>query len=78
METYRHINHDIIFEDWWTCKNCKAKRPLLNRRNCTQFIENKPEEDLDDSGHEHQRRKKDNNDEKVEKRMMKTTMNQKT
>eukprot|EP00972_Heterocapsa_arctica_P058563 8638072-Heterocapsa_arctica.AAC.1 len=64
MEIFRNINHDIIFEEWWTCKNCKAKGPLLNKRNCTRFIENNPEEDLDDSGHVHKRRTKDNNDEK--------------
>eukprot|EP00972_Heterocapsa_arctica_P012629 1856561-Heterocapsa_arctica.AAC.1 len=50
MERYRKINHDIIFEDWWACKNCKAKGPTLNKRNCTQFTENKSNDDLDDSG----------------------------
>eukprot|EP00972_Heterocapsa_arctica_P085007 12526800-Heterocapsa_arctica.AAC.1 len=68
MERYRTRNHDIIFEDWWTCKNCKAKGPPLNKRNCTHFVENKPEEDPDDSGHGHNKRNKDNDDEKAEKK----------
>eukprot|EP00972_Heterocapsa_arctica_P020163 2976308-Heterocapsa_arctica.AAC.1 len=68
MERYRNRNHDIIFVDWWTCENCKAKGPLLNKSICTHFIDNKPEYALDDSGHEHKRRNKDNNNEKVEKK----------
>eukprot|EP00972_Heterocapsa_arctica_P028367 4170441-Heterocapsa_arctica.AAC.1 len=62
MERYRTRNHDIIFEDWWTCKNCKAKGPLLNESSCTHFIGKKLEDDLDDSGHEHKRRNRDTND----------------
>eukprot|EP00972_Heterocapsa_arctica_P116064 16451232-Heterocapsa_arctica.AAC.1 len=68
MRRYRTINHDIIFGDWWTCKNYKAKGPLLNKRNCTHFTENKAEEEFDDSGHEHNKRNKDNNDENAEKK----------
>eukprot|EP00972_Heterocapsa_arctica_P031859 4693962-Heterocapsa_arctica.AAC.1 len=37
MRRYRETNHDIIFEDWWTCKNCKAKGPHFNKRKCIQF-----------------------------------------
>eukprot|EP00972_Heterocapsa_arctica_P031580 4650939-Heterocapsa_arctica.AAC.1 len=67
MERYRNINHDIFFEDWWACENCKANGPFLNKRNCTHFVENKPGDHLDDSGHEHKQITKDDKDENVEK-----------
>eukprot|EP00972_Heterocapsa_arctica_P010376 1525438-Heterocapsa_arctica.AAC.1 len=34
---YREKNHDIIFEDWWTCENGKAKGPQLNNIKCTKY-----------------------------------------
>eukprot|EP00972_Heterocapsa_arctica_P094151 13884601-Heterocapsa_arctica.AAC.1 len=57
MKRYRKRNHEIVFDDWWACKNCHAKGPELNKRSCINPRHNKAEEDDDDSGHRHNRRK---------------------
>eukprot|EP00972_Heterocapsa_arctica_P024657 3636920-Heterocapsa_arctica.AAC.1 len=60
LKRYRTRDHDVIFDDWWVCRNCKAKGPLLNKRNCTHFNVQKADEDPDDSEQKHDNRKKDN------------------
>eukprot|EP00972_Heterocapsa_arctica_P078435 11566051-Heterocapsa_arctica.AAC.1 len=62
MQRHRANNHDIIFEDWWTCKNCKAKGPQLNKRTCTHFISDKKRTGTyeDEDGHGHNIQNKDN------------------
>eukprot|EP00972_Heterocapsa_arctica_P096732 14271472-Heterocapsa_arctica.AAC.1 len=57
MKRYIKKNHDIIFDEWWACKNCIAKGPELNKRSCVNPRHNHTEEDDDDSGHRHKRRK---------------------
>eukprot|EP00972_Heterocapsa_arctica_P056008 8260031-Heterocapsa_arctica.AAC.1 len=54
---YIHTNHDIIFDEWWACKNCLAKGPELNTINCINPRHNRTEEDDDDDRHRHTRRK---------------------
>eukprot|EP00972_Heterocapsa_arctica_P077640 11451453-Heterocapsa_arctica.AAC.1 len=68
MKRYRTRNHDIIVDDWWACRNCKAKDPLLNKRNCTHFNEQQKDEDPDDSERKHKKRKKDNEEENTDKK----------
>eukprot|EP00972_Heterocapsa_arctica_P106244 15651321-Heterocapsa_arctica.AAC.1 len=59
MRRYRETNHDTIFEDRWTCKNCKAKGPQLNTIKWIKSSEHNKRTgtDDDDDGHEHKRRK---------------------
>eukprot|EP00972_Heterocapsa_arctica_P084638 12466599-Heterocapsa_arctica.AAC.2 len=57
MQRYRRRNLDIVFDDWWACKNCQAKGPELNKRSCANPRHNHAEEDDDDSGHRHNIRK---------------------
>eukprot|EP00972_Heterocapsa_arctica_P034047 5012293-Heterocapsa_arctica.AAC.1 len=26
--------HEVTSEDWWTCKQCKAEGPAMNKTNC--------------------------------------------
>eukprot|EP00972_Heterocapsa_arctica_P052519 7725954-Heterocapsa_arctica.AAC.1 len=68
MKRYRTRNHDVIFDDWWACRNCKAKGPLLNKRNCAHFNDQKIDEDPDDSEHKHNKRKTDNEEENADKK----------
>eukprot|EP00972_Heterocapsa_arctica_P061111 9009652-Heterocapsa_arctica.AAC.1 len=68
MKRYRTRNHDIILDDWWACRNCKAKGPLLNKRNCTHFNEQKIDEDPDDSERKHKRRIPYNEEENADKK----------
>eukprot|EP00972_Heterocapsa_arctica_P023009 3384082-Heterocapsa_arctica.AAC.1 len=58
MRIYRENNHDIMFEDWRTCNNFKAKGPQQNERTCTQYRANKQRTvlDDDDDDHDHKRR----------------------
>ena len=39
MDRYRKIKHDIIFDKWWACRGCKAIGPELNKRDCTNQLE---------------------------------------
>eukprot|EP00972_Heterocapsa_arctica_P005581 824486-Heterocapsa_arctica.AAC.1 len=68
MKRYRTRNHDIIFDDWWACINCKAKGPLLNKINCTHFNAQKINEDPDDSEHKHNKRKTDKEEDNADKK----------
>eukprot|EP00972_Heterocapsa_arctica_P100537 14822925-Heterocapsa_arctica.AAC.1 len=68
MKRYRTRNHDIIFDDWWACRICKAKGPLLSKTNCTHFNEQKIDEDPDDSEHKHNKRKSDNEEDNADKK----------
>eukprot|EP00972_Heterocapsa_arctica_P091107 13443515-Heterocapsa_arctica.AAC.1 len=56
MKRYRHINHDIIFDEWWACENCLAKGPELNTRSCINPGHNGTYEYDDDDRHRHKRR----------------------
>eukprot|EP00972_Heterocapsa_arctica_P031877 4696488-Heterocapsa_arctica.AAC.1 len=42
-----------MFDDWWACKNCLAKGPDLNKKNCISPCHNHIEEDDDDDKHRH-------------------------
>eukprot|EP00972_Heterocapsa_arctica_P033232 4889302-Heterocapsa_arctica.AAC.1 len=68
MKRYRTRNHDISFDDWWACRNCKAKGPLLNNRNCTHINEKKMHEDPDDSEHKHNKRTKEHEEDNADKK----------
>eukprot|EP00972_Heterocapsa_arctica_P054596 8042506-Heterocapsa_arctica.AAC.1 len=68
MKRYTTWNHDIIFVDWWACRNCNAKGPLLNKRNCTHFNEQNIDEDPDDSEHKHTKRNKHKEEEHADKK----------
>eukprot|EP00972_Heterocapsa_arctica_P064909 9581553-Heterocapsa_arctica.AAC.1 len=57
MKRYRNNNHDVIFDEWWACKNCLATGPELNKKNCINPRHNHAEEDDDDDGHGYNRRK---------------------
>eukprot|EP00972_Heterocapsa_arctica_P003816 568604-Heterocapsa_arctica.AAC.1 len=37
LTRYREHNHDIMCEEWWTCKSCKAKGPQLNNIKCVNY-----------------------------------------
>eukprot|EP00972_Heterocapsa_arctica_P075949 11200479-Heterocapsa_arctica.AAC.1 len=65
MRRYTQKNHAYIFEDWWTCKNCKAKGPQLNKRKCTNHIAGKrgPGPDDDDDNKDHKIMKTENTEE---------------
>eukprot|EP00972_Heterocapsa_arctica_P081295 11981254-Heterocapsa_arctica.AAC.1 len=58
MRRYRENNHDIIFEDWWTCNICKAKGPQLNNITCINHVAGKrgPGNEEDDDEDNHKRR----------------------
>eukprot|EP00972_Heterocapsa_arctica_P015315 2256240-Heterocapsa_arctica.AAC.2 len=47
----------LLFDDWWACKNCKAKGPELNKRHCPNASHSQTYKDEDDSGHKHTIRK---------------------
>eukprot|EP00972_Heterocapsa_arctica_P018883 2790572-Heterocapsa_arctica.AAC.1 len=57
MKRYRNINHDIMFDDWWACKNCLAKGPELNKRNWINPTQNHVAVDDEDDRHRHTIRK---------------------
>eukprot|EP00972_Heterocapsa_arctica_P096882 14292894-Heterocapsa_arctica.AAC.1 len=57
MQRYRRRNHDIIFDDWWACQNCRAKGPALNNRSCINPTHNHVGDHGDDDRHRHTRRK---------------------
>eukprot|EP00972_Heterocapsa_arctica_P016012 2360988-Heterocapsa_arctica.AAC.1 len=59
MKRYRNINQETIFDEWWSCNNCHAKGPELNKRSCIKRSHTHAEEDDDDSGRRHTRRKTD-------------------
>eukprot|EP00972_Heterocapsa_arctica_P030849 4539155-Heterocapsa_arctica.AAC.1 len=49
MKKYLEKEHEVIFDDWWACKQCKAKGPAMNKKNCPSEIGRKriPEEIAD-------------------------------
>eukprot|EP00972_Heterocapsa_arctica_P073293 10823578-Heterocapsa_arctica.AAC.1 len=53
MRIYRDKNYDIIFEDWWTCTNCKAKGPQFNNIKHTEHSANNHITGSDDEDDEH-------------------------
>eukprot|EP00972_Heterocapsa_arctica_P106179 15641632-Heterocapsa_arctica.AAC.1 len=53
MRIYREKSHDIIFEDWWSCKRCKAKGPQFNKRKCTTYNANNKRTGSYDAGDDH-------------------------
>eukprot|EP00972_Heterocapsa_arctica_P074057 10932152-Heterocapsa_arctica.AAC.1 len=57
MKIYKKRNHDIVVDERWACKNCHAKGPELNKRNCINPRHNHAEENDDGTGHRHKRRK---------------------
>eukprot|EP00972_Heterocapsa_arctica_P045727 6747635-Heterocapsa_arctica.AAC.1 len=61
MRRYREHNHDIIFEDWWTCNNSKAKGSQFNKRQCTTYSANNKRTGSyeEDDDHDHKIRKHD-------------------
>ncbi len=51
---YKKRRHDICFDTWWICGNCKAKGPEFNKRDCTNPCTNTDENEED---HRHKRRR---------------------
>eukprot|EP00972_Heterocapsa_arctica_P003602 536791-Heterocapsa_arctica.AAC.1 len=69
MTRYRENNHDIIVEEWWTCKNSKAKGPQLNNIKCVNHIASKrPSDKGDDEDEDTNKRRKTNPTEEVQRR----------
>eukprot|EP00972_Heterocapsa_arctica_P017850 2637038-Heterocapsa_arctica.AAC.1 len=59
MKRYRKRNHELVFDEWWACKNCHATGPELNKNNCINHRHKHAEEYDDDSGHRHKIRNTD-------------------
>eukprot|EP00972_Heterocapsa_arctica_P058829 8670668-Heterocapsa_arctica.AAC.1 len=59
MERYIRRKHNAIFDGWWSGKGCNARGPGLNKRDCTNPIDNQEEEtkDEDEHGHRHKIRR---------------------
>eukprot|EP00972_Heterocapsa_arctica_P111464 16409772-Heterocapsa_arctica.AAC.1 len=58
MERYRKRKHDIIVDEWWTCRGCKARGPESNKRDCTQPTEKQDEDTNEDGTDKHDHRNK--------------------